>query len=301
MTVAVHGPNVGYPELPDFDGPGFEDQGPDVPYAARVKVEVEVTEVTPLGEIINTAAARLGITNRHGGRVCDALTGVVFYEPEDEVSFKWREQPWPRVIRLVDESGLPSWSVLWTEVRFGELLAASDAELVVGDPRRPYFWPVRPQGDGLQTFLVSLAFLWSAWEHVLAVYGTLDLARRIRNRIKRADEAVNENWEVPWERRLARPHDFFSYVADSPRTAKEIASLLGCPVEQAEAVLWGMGLSCNKDGFWTVAGDESASLITESIEMIRQSGRAPEQSAIAELFRELQALGAPDERSPPSS
>ncbi len=150
VTVAVHGPVYGYPGLPVFDGPGFEDQSPDIPYAERVRVEVEVTEITPLGEIIDTAAARLGTTHPHGGRVCDALTGVVFYEPEDEVSFKWREEPWPRVIRLADETGLPSWGVLWTEIRFGELLAASDAQLIIGDPRRPYFWPVIPQGDGLQ-------------------------------------------------------------------------------------------------------------------------------------------------------
>jgi hypothetical protein len=286
VTVAVLGPNGGYPVMPDFDGPGFENQGTDVPYAERVKVEVEVTEVTPLAEIIDTAAARLGITNQHGGRVCDALTGVVFYEPEDEVSFKWREQPWQSVIRLADDSGLPSWAVPWTETRFGELLAASDAQLVAGDPRRPYFWPVRPQGEGLQTFLVSLYFLWSAWEHVLAGYGTLDLARRIRNRVARADEVFDqENWAVPWEKRLARPHDFFSYVTGRPRTVEEIASLLGCPVEQAEAVLWGMGLSCGDDGLWTVAGDEPASLLTESVLMIRELGQAPRQETIAALFR----------------
>ena len=298
VTVAVLGPVFGYPGPPVFDGPVFEDQGEDLPYAKRVKVEVEVTEITPLGEIIDTAAARIGITNPRGGRVCDELTGIVFYEADDEVSFKWREQPWPRVIRLADEAGLPSWSVLWTEMRYGELVSASDANLVVGDPRRPYFWPVIPQGGGLQTFVISLRVLWSAWEYVLAGYGTFDLVRRVRRfhlarrigaRVKRAEKAIEQaDWAMPWSKRLQRPHDFFDQVTGQPRTAEEIASLLGCPIEQAEAMLWGMGFSCDREGLWVVGGDAAASVLAESVQMIRQLGRAPEKGAIMELFLQLE-------------
>jgi hypothetical protein len=168
FTVALVGPVYGYPDEPVFDGPTLEDHEPEVPYAKRIKLEVLATDATTLGEIIDRAASEIGTSSHFHDRVADALTGIAFYEPSDEDGLG--EEPelrWQETIRVVNDSGEPSWAVRWVDLRVDELLASQEAGLVAGDPSRPYLWPLISQGGVLQQLSDSLWTLWLHWEHVL--------------------------------------------------------------------------------------------------------------------------------------
>jgi len=287
FTVAIVGPIFGLPMYEVFGGPDFANHGPDLPYASRTKAEVSASSTMTLGEVIDRAALDVGITVEQG-RVSEALTGVVFYEPEDEVALKPRREPWPDTIRIVDANGTPSWRVRWDETRVDELLEAHAAGLGVGDPHRPYLWPTIPQGDLLQQFHESLWTLWNAWEYILSGYGTYEIGRRVLDRVRRGRASFTDEGGLglPWPQRLGRPHDLFAYLAGEARRAAEVASLLGCSTQQAEGVLWGMGFVCGDDGLWRVAQDAAGRALYESVQQIRVLGRAPrraELQAILEL------------------
>jgi hypothetical protein len=274
FTVALVGPVYGYPDEPVFDGPLLEDQRPELPYAERMKLEVSATSETTLGEIIDSAAARLGTSSHFHDRVADGLTGIAFYEPRDEMGLGAEpELRWQETIRIVDESGNPSWAVRWVDLRVDELLASHEAGLVAGDPSRPYLWPLIPQGGMLQQLSDALWTLWLHWEHVLAAYGSFDLASRMLRRIKKGQAGLTAQEGVPWWRRLARPHDFFAYLAASPRSSEEVAALVGCSISEAEGVLWGMGFVAGEDRLWRPALDAPSRVLHESVERIEVLGR----------------------------
>lgn len=300
FSVAVVGPVFGFPVLEVFVGPSFEDQGPEVPYAKRLKVDVPATETTSIGDVIDRAAAEVGTTLEHG-RVSEALEGIAFYEPEDEVVLKARHQPWPDTIRIPNDDGRPSWRVWWVATRVDELLEAHAAGLVVGDPYRPYLWPVIPQGDLLQQFHETLWTLWLNWEHILSAYGTFELARRVLRRIARGRTAFTTAEGMPWRDRLARPHDLFGYLASAPRTSDEVAALFGCDPGEAEGVLWGMGFVCDKDGVWRPAQDDASLVLYESVQQIRVLGRAPRRAELEVMVNPVEPAAGEEQAKPDES
>jgi type I restriction enzyme M protein len=54
--------------------------------------------------------------------------------------------------------------------------------------------------------------MWLNSEHVLSVRNTIEIGRRLLARVRPAREAYSEGFAegVPWSKRLARPHDFFT-------------------------------------------------------------------------------------------
>jgi len=131
VTVAAFGPSFSY-ELGLFTGPSLA--GPDVAYADRLKVVLDVEGEETLGSVIDRAAAAFGVAAGNefsGARMSEVITGVVFYRPEDEYGLQ-RPEPWPDAIRVLDEAGNPAWAVPWDLVQYRDPLAASDS----GGPRR---------------------------------------------------------------------------------------------------------------------------------------------------------------------
>jgi hypothetical protein len=279
--------------MPVFDGPGLEAQGPNTPYDARLKAEIETDDATTLGEIIDAAAMRFGISSPQG-RVSERLTGVVFFVPSDAERFQRRDEPWPKTIRTVTPQGTPSWVVRWCDVRFGELLAASDAGMVEGDPYRPYLWPVIPQGNAGQTFLDALWSLWLNWEHLLAAYGTYELARPILDRIKRARAATRaRGWSS--QKALERPQDLMPLLDASPRS-DEIEGALGIPITQAAPWLEGLGYVCGDDERWRAGCDGAASALHQTVLAIEGRGRAPSVEEMKVILDIGEDAGRSEER-----
>lgn len=284
VTVAVLGPVFGYPHLDVFDGPSFADQGPEVGYAERLKVEVAADRTSRLGEIIGAAADAVGISIR-GECLPDRLTGVVFYQPADDLEFQHRAEPWPRTIRLADAEGAPSWYALWSAVTVGELLHASDSGLVEGDPLRPYLWPVVPQSELVQTAIESLPFLWAAWSQFLTVKETGSFGAEIWKRIRPARELSELEPFGGWA--TERPQDIFPFLDGTPRSTEEIAAFFCWTEERTAGWLEGTGYALGEDGNWRPGADRAALVLHESVRSIEQLGRAPTELEIQSRFEQM--------------
>src|SRR4051812_20955038 len=74
---------------PDFTGQGWEDQGPDLRWEQRKRVELEVDESETLASVIDRAAEEFGIGRPSAPgepkqRVSSVIDGVAFYHPDDD-------------------------------------------------------------------------------------------------------------------------------------------------------------------------------------------------------------------------
>src|SRR5262245_59207113 len=93
VLVGVVGPSFGAiyeTETPGFESPPFLDQGPEVPWAERLKTEVPIGEDTTLEQVINRAALTFGIrTSIATGLdqpqgVAQTINGIGFWTSGDD-------------------------------------------------------------------------------------------------------------------------------------------------------------------------------------------------------------------------
>jgi hypothetical protein len=152
FTVALMGPLFfGTPDM--WIGERYEDEDIDTPYDHRPKVEVEASEDESLALVIDRAADALGIHPNPAvlreTAMSAAIGGIAFfYAPTDEMAYRRNRAPdkWPQALLIPGQTG-ERIEKPWQEVTVAELLAASEAGLLYGDPLRPYLYPGFPQGD----------------------------------------------------------------------------------------------------------------------------------------------------------
>jgi hypothetical protein len=152
FTVALMGPPFfGTPDM--WLGDRYEEQDFETPYQDRPKAEVEADEHETLAVIIDRAADDLGIHPNPAvlreTAMSAAIGGIAFYyEPTDDVAYRRDRAPgnWPQVL-LIPGPTREQVEKRWQDVTVAELLAASKAGLLYGDPLRPYLYPGFPQGD----------------------------------------------------------------------------------------------------------------------------------------------------------
>lgn len=294
-TVAAWGPAFGYPEMPIFGGPGFEDHGPAMPYDDRSKMTFDVPESATLGEVIDLAAGGFSVTYAAAPgiapapTVAEAIDCVSFFRPSDREGATYEYDRWSRAIRLVNQRGEPSWAVRWSDIRMSELIASSEAGLIDGDPVRPYLWPVIPQGESVEQLANAAWLIWMLWEHALSVRDTVQLARDALRRIARGQAAAHEN-PTAWAAALRRPDDLMPYLHTQPRTTAEVAAKTGLAEEHAAGAMWGLGFTPQEDGRWLPANDPVAAALHEAMMRVESAGRAPTQLevdvTVRALFRE---------------
>jgi hypothetical protein len=135
VVVSAWGPAFGYPKTPVFDGEQFADQGPTVPHEKRAKIVIYATPCIELGAIIDQAATEFGVRSLDDRSVSAQVPCFAFFRDGDENGMAGGPDRWNSVIRTVDRDGSPSWALRWSEVQLGELLTASAAGTLDGDPR----------------------------------------------------------------------------------------------------------------------------------------------------------------------
>lgn len=295
VTVAALGPSFGR-DLGLFSGPSLQDQGPEVRYQDRLKVFVETAPEETLGCVIDRAAASfdigIGEPLGDGRALSDVLGGIAFYKPEDEERFR-RPEPWPDSIRLLDEQGQPSWSVPWRLVTYEELMTASDVGLVDGDPLRPYLWPVVPQGEALGVQLPDALWLLEQLLKGIPVGAGSVIGRLALERLLSFRKVSEQGDPAGWRSRLERPDGFRAFLESNPRTTEEVASLLSCSNGEAEAMLWALGFTFDRENHrWHVAGDAAAGVIHQQLEQARRSGQKPTDDALTAALDDA-AVGDP--------
>ena len=206
VTVAAYGPSAA--EIFDptlFDGPRLIDHGPEVPWDAREKVTVAVEPSESLASVIDRGAAEFGLSRpRRGVRmsrdatVSDVISGVAFYKEADDLRYA-APYPWLSLFPCVDERGQLFWNWIG-EARYADLVRAYEQDLLPGDPRRVYLWPMVPQGgevlfgswpDLLDTLRVFLEVAGA----LSAVYGTAQFFGAVKRRLAGAEKIAVEGFD----------------------------------------------------------------------------------------------------------
>lgn len=271
VIVAAWGPAFGYPDLHVFDGEQFADQGPDVPYEQRAKVSVQASDGTTLGEVIDRAAEHFDVHIEPDDiPMSRRVPCIAFFRPSDGSSGTTEQIG---AIRTVDPEGGPSWAVRWSEIRLDELVATSEAGLLEGgEPLRPYFWPVIPQGL-FGDLAGSLTWMWMYWEQVLAALETVSLVRTLIERIKAGQSVAREGSR--WSDALRRPQDLMPYLDRDARTTAEVASYTGFSDKEVKGALWAMGYALGEDGRWRPGADRAAAVLQAGLLDIKRLGRGP--------------------------
>jgi hypothetical protein len=265
-----------------------------VPYNARAKAVVSVSGQASLGEVIDRAAEIFGVLSRTDRSISSQVPCIAFFKDEDELGMAGDAGRWHGALRSVDGAGEPSWAVRWSEMHIGELAAVSKAGLLDGDPLRPYFWPVIPQGT-VTELAGSLLAMWAIWEHVLAGIETSEAARRLVDRIRRSKNSVELD-EGNWRAWLARPQILIPYLDETPRKTAEIVADTGIPGAQLEGALLGMGYTMQSDGRWRPGTDPAARALRVGLLEIKRCGHGPEDiAAAAERVQELVEKKPPDD------
>jgi hypothetical protein len=267
------------------------------------KTTQSVVPEETLREVLRKAARSLGVTisreaartdrelrERDGrtSRSADAADWLVFFgfhqDDDDDVIVErdgipirnWNTRIHRRVVVVRDAGGAAVWKRPPFDATVAELMDAHSIGLIEGDPLQIYLVPSIPQGAfGLggewNLFVEHLKTLWNATSAASTLGGAAAagflLKELIERRGKRATEAISRR-STAWTERGGAPGDLVNLLAAKPRTTEDIAGLLGCTGDEAEAILWALGFAFNEDSrTWIQGGDETAQLIEDDIEL----------------------------------
>jgi hypothetical protein len=279
MPIEVEVALIGDPDRP-LEAGVLDQSYFDMPYSQRRRVRLEVSEDESLSAVMEQAARMMGLVppNWMGGTFYGRGGRIAFYKPEDENGFAPRAAP--RLLAgeliLIDQDGRAIFGV-WDHraVRFIDLIRASEAGVLEGDPLRPYLmldfgWGDAPPPDWA-TIQQGLEVVWQVLQAIGVVGGAVAALNKahqwLAERVGRTREALSAHPE--WMQRGYRPDQFRVLVASREWTAAELAPLLGCSEEEAEAVLWALGYSYNDESQrWEGAGDEAAQMIADIVTAI---------------------------------
>lgn len=256
VTVAAYGPGASEIYGPGvFEGPPFDSEGDGVAWDDRQTVTLEVDQSETLAGVIDRAAAEFGVRTTPPGAVrsgpaspvSSVIAGVAFYKESDDLPGA-QVGPWRSVFACVDAEGELSWK--WTsEAEYGDLMRAHERRLLPGDPRRPYLWPIYPQGGeelfGSWPDLIDVAgTALRAAEAMAAVYGAAEFIQAVTRRLRRAARIDHTHLEA----HNAGPAQLQELLKFRRPTVAEVATLFALSQEQAEDLLDAFGLAVAEDG-----------------------------------------------------
>jgi hypothetical protein len=169
-------------------------------------------------------------------------------------------------VTTVDEEGCAIWGRYWKAVPYSDLISAAEAGALDGDPFRPYL-VIQPEvGNGLGVDWPTVINLWDLAYYVLdraAVFiagriGAKMVIDRLRARTRGGRDVTSHRYRE-WRARGANPYSLRTFLAEQPRTSADVARLLGCSREEADAVLLALGFSqAEGSDEWIPAADEEA-------------------------------------------
>lgn len=257
-----------------------------IPYQNRTRVTLEVKGSHSLASALERAASSMNLripesSWRTSFRA--AHQKIAFYKPEDETEPLRRSRGrlfWSE-LTLVDSAGRAIFGVHdLRAVSFSELLRASDAKVIEGDPLRPYLilddgWGDAPPADwatikagfdAAWDVLEALAVLGGAAGTIAGTAAAVTRSRKwLHERVSRARSSLDGNPE--WGLRGYRPDQFAALLIAEQWESAEISHVLGCSEEQAEGVLWALGY-VEEDGLWKVDDNDDAAFMRATLEAI---------------------------------
>lgn len=210
-------------------------------------------------------------TRTPAGEAIDMLVYASFWRDDDQqparTAYGSRRLDEPSrkhtVLVVRDADGRAVWRRPPFDATVAELIDAAEHGLLQGDPLRPYLVLVVPQGGlGIlmewTTLQRELEVAWYLTGAFATLAGALSGIEWIKTRLRRGEAAeVVEKQAPDWRSRGAAPDDLRELFAATPRSTKEIAALLGCSDDEADAILWALGFVPRGPGGTWVASKDS--------------------------------------------
>jgi hypothetical protein len=302
VTVAVFGD-----WLPGWEPP-VGDQGFEVPYADRMKVELVVSEDESLESVLRRAvdAVQPRAVSGSQGFTDDPMSTVYwtwFYEPADEQDLKHKHYEMAPSLILVDRDGRVRWHVPREQIPYGDLVRSADHGLLRGDPLRPYLVLLIPQGSGdWQLAWDAVRLVWEVLGGLLATRETFKLSARsirsLQNRLRGAEVAAI--YEQDWTSRGGGPHDIARVIERGPWEASDLAALMGVAAdEDAKAILELFGCTPDADGRYALGEDLESRILrlAEDEAFVHFRGVTPTEDELRKrLLARLEAASPENER-----
>lgn len=279
---ALHG------EFPAFESP-FPNQGFEVPWEERPKVELEVGDDEPLGSVLERAMDELGVRSAlpegPQGRFGHAheIAFVGFHRPEDSSAVRSRQY---YNLAAVDTEGRARWTNDILAVPFGDVRRAAEAGLIRGDPQLIYLNLTAQGGNGgllsWPELVMAFALLRAVIATVSDVEGTIAFGKRLLGRTKEAEEALADTY-VSLEERGALPFEFREALGQGPWNPADLAELLDCTEDRAKGILQGYGFAEAESGLWRLGVDPEAKLLEQMLDEVNycRSGDLSDAPAVA--------------------
>ena len=236
-------------------GEQIDDEEWERPLTARPSVEIVVDSSTTLDAALESA--RHALEDELGRGDFTAAGNFVAFSTEDDVDGITGR--WPRLdttVTLPDGEGRATWNHPPFEVDYSDLLRASEAELLVGDPIQPYVVLEPGIGDGFLGTWDDVVRAWHVfWQFLEAMDTTggvagiaFTLRELYRRRVRDAAKVI-EDHAAEWRERGALPFDVGALLDAKSRTLVSNARLLGITPDEAEALLTARGWRL-QSGIW---------------------------------------------------
>ncbi len=254
--------------LPRFEPP-LGDNSFDKPYSDRLKLNLTVDEQETLAHVYQRAIdhwqPRIAADSEaHPENPLDVIYWISFYIPGDESAFQHRYERAQQLI-LVDEKGHACWNKTIDEIPYGHLVRASQHELLLGDPFRPYLPLLLPQGGGaFQVAWETLLIAWKVLQDILTVQGARTLASDAQARLsmKLARHRVIDEQRAQWVEHGGDPISVRRTLDRKPWSPDELRMLLGVPsVSDAEDLLALFGFEPTPSGEYVIGSTEENRLL----------------------------------------
>lgn len=264
VTVALVGDPQNAGHLSD------EDTWKAIHYNERPQVTISVKDGETLSEVMTRATRHFGARRSDGHNFF--ATFIAFYEPPGYF--------WPQLrtlLELVDHDGQVKWNVPWHEVTIAQLHEAAEAGLVPGDASRWYLVLLTPMGNGVHVEWSDVVAAWFLFDRLLAwvanAHGASEaiskIVHRVRRRFVKELPEVLDRHAVNWADRGAAPPDFYRLLSMDQWDATRLTALLGCSIEDTEAILWSHGYVYDlSDGVWRKGRTQEATVLVHVARVI---------------------------------
>jgi hypothetical protein len=271
------------------------------PYRGLIKVALHVSGGASLGEIAREAMEKMGAPD---WAVNTPSFDIGFYRPEDENGV---EGNWSWFISLVDDRGRARWTYPVNDVTFAEVVRAAEAGAVQGDPTRIHVAMTPHIGDGVLPMWPEIIEAYRLLKEVLeilgapgALYASYQLIKNMRDRSGKAVDSL-ERRSSGWAESGGNPHVFEEWLDDHAWEPKDLARLLDCSEDEAEAVLWAMGFGADQDGRWRRGVNPEARLMDGNRTLVIRMGleHATDQEVKKVLRDRIEATAKSGTAPPP--
>jgi hypothetical protein len=235
-------------------------------YSERPKITLTVEGEETLESAYDRALRAFGVVYPSGETPMPSF--VSFYRDADEQG-GLAVGTW--ALAVPQQDGTARWR-RYKQLTYDELVASADAGALNGDPRRPYLVPT-PQvgvGNGILPPWETLVQLYETFRQVMELlaapggaYATYELAKRSFERSSKSADALNSH-AARWRDAGTDPYMFDQWLDDKPWHSADLARLLGCSVDEAEAILWAFGFGVSPSGLWRRHEGEEAKFMADN-------------------------------------